>query len=231
MKLFVGLGNPGKKYANNRHNVGFMALDEIAGLPSFGSWRTKFQGQVCEGNLANEKVVLLKPETFMNLSGQSVGEAARFYKTPVCDVVVFHDEIDLVPGKCRVKQGGGHAGHNGLRSIHQHIGPDYVRVRIGVGHPGNKEQVPAYVLHDFSKADQTWLEPLLHNIGRGADMLASGDNGRFLNVLSAGPKRPKADKGKPAGQKPQKPAPQSPEIMPESDDQKSLLQRLVDKFS
>lgn len=133
MKLFIGLGNPGAKYAMNRHNIGFMALDEIAATHNFTPWRKKFQGQVSEGVLGGEKVILLKPETFMNRSGQSVGEAVRFYKTAISDVTVFHDELDLAPGKCRVKQGGGHAGHNGLRSIHQHLSPEYQRVRLGIG--------------------------------------------------------------------------------------------------
>ena len=138
MKLWVGLGNPGAKYAGNRHNIGFMALDRVAEDHSFAPWRSKFQASLTEGRLGSEKVLLLKPETFMNLSGQSVGEAMRFYKLDSTDITVFHDELDLAPGKCRVKAGGGHAGHNGLRSIHQHIGPHYDRVRLGIGHPGHK---------------------------------------------------------------------------------------------
>jgi len=158
VRLFVGLGNPGAKYAHNRHNVGFMALEQIAADHGFSPWRGKFQGAFSEGRLGREKVILLKPETFMNLSGQSVGEAMRFYKLEPEDVTVFHDELDLAPRKIRVKQGGGHAGHNGLRSIHQHIGPDYWRVRIGIGHPGHKDRVSGYVLHDFAKADADWLD-------------------------------------------------------------------------
>ena len=141
MKLFVGLGNPGAKYAGNRHNVGFMALDQIAGNHGFGPWRSKFNAEMSEGRLGSEKVVLLKPMTFMNRSGQAVGEAMRFFKLESTDVTVFHDELDLAPGKCRVKNGGGHAGHNGLRSIHDHIGPHYARVRIGIGHPGLVEKL------------------------------------------------------------------------------------------
>lgn len=141
MLIFAGLGNPGAKYARNRHNVGYMAVDRIAEDHGFGPWKARFQGQASEGRLGGAKVLLLKPGTFMNLSGQSVGEAMRFYKLAPQDVVVFHDELDLAPGKCRVKTGGGHAGHNGLRSLHQHIGPDYTRVRIGIGHPGRKELV------------------------------------------------------------------------------------------
>ena len=157
MKLFVGLGNPGKKYVNNRHNIGFMALDQIANDHSFSSWKSKFQGQLSDGKLGLEKVILLKPETFMNLSGQSVSETIKFYKIKTEDVVVFHDELDLSPSKLRVKTSGGHAGHNGRRSIHQHIGPDYQRVRMGIGHPGHKDRVANYVLSDFAKSDQNWL--------------------------------------------------------------------------
>ena len=164
MRLFVGLGNPGPKYAGNRHNIGYMAVERIAGDHGFGPWRSKFQGVVSEGRLGSGKVLLLKPGTFMNLSGQSVGEAMRFYKLAPGDVFVFHDEIDLAPGKLRVKSGGGHAGHNGLRSLHSHIGDAYQRVRMGVGHPGRKEAVPGYVLHDFAKADEVWLDDLLRGI-------------------------------------------------------------------
>src|SRR5210317_1683475 len=145
MKLIVGLGNPGAKYARNRHNIGFMAVDRIASDHGFGPWKPKFQGQIAEGRLGREKVLLLKPETFMNKSGQSVGEAMRFYKLEPEDVIVIHDELDLAPGKVRVKQGGGHAGHNGLRSIHAHIGENYARVRLGIGHPGRKDLVAHYV--------------------------------------------------------------------------------------
>ena len=160
MQLFVGLGNPGASYAGNRHNIGFMAVDRIASDHGFGPWRGKFQGSLAEGRLGSERVILLKPETFMNRSGASVGEAMRFFKLEPADVTVFHDELDLAPGKLRVKQGGGHAGHNGLRSIHSVIGPDYARVRLGIGHPGHKDAVSGYVLHDFAKADADWLEDL-----------------------------------------------------------------------
>ncbi|OHC47223.1 MAG: aminoacyl-tRNA hydrolase, partial [Rhodobacteraceae bacterium GWF1_65_7] len=149
MRIWVGLGNPGGKYAGNRHNIGFMALDRIAADHGFGPWRRAFQGLVAEGRLGSEKLVLLKPETFMNLSGQSVGEALRFYKLTPDDLTVFHDELDLAPGRLRVKTGGGHAGHNGLRSIHAHVGEAYHRVRLGIGHPGHKDAVAGYVLHDF----------------------------------------------------------------------------------
>ncbi|RME17075.1 MAG: aminoacyl-tRNA hydrolase, partial [Alphaproteobacteria bacterium] len=168
MKLFVGLGNPGAKYARNRHNIGFMALDRIAEDHGFGPWRAKFQGLVSEGRLGGEKVVLLKPQTYMNLSGQAVGEAMRFFKLAPADVIVFHDELDLAPGKVRLKLGGGHAGHNGLRSIHAHIGEAYGRVRLGIGHPGHKDRVTAWVLADFPKADEVWLDDLLRGVSDGA---------------------------------------------------------------
>lgn len=222
MKLFVGLGNPGSKYAGNRHNIGFMALDQIASDHNFAPWRKKFQGQLAEGRLGREKVMLLKPETFMNLSGQSVGEAMRFFKLESPDITVFHDELDLAPGKCRVKMGGGHAGHNGLRSMHQHIGPDYQRVRLGIGHPGHKDRVAAYVLHDFAKADAEWLDDVLRGIGDGAPDLAEGEASRFMNAIARRvvPERP----SKPA--KPEKV--KSVEVPVE--DTRSALQKLRDKF-
>ena len=226
MKLFVGLGNPGAKYAGNRHNIGFMALDRIAADHGFGAWKGKFQGDMAEGRLGSEKIVLLKPTTFMNKSGQSVGEAMRFYKLDSTDVTVFHDEIDLAPAKLRCKAGGGHAGHNGLRSIHQHIGPHYDRVRMGVGHPGHKDRVPGYVLHDFAKADQEWLDDVLRGISDGAAHLADGDTGRFLNAVSlrVAPARSSKTAAKPA------PAPQEPEPQPEPQDSRTPMQKLLDKF-
>ena len=184
MKLFVGLGNPGAKYAGNRHNIGFMAVDRIAADHGFSPWRKAFQGLVSEGRLGTEKVALLKPETFMNLSGQSVQAAMAFWKLPLADVTVFHDELDLAPGKMRLKQGGGHAGHNGLRSIHGHLGEGYARVRLGIGHPGHKDAVAAYVLHDFAKADQDWLDDLLRGISEGAPALAMGDGQKFMNAVA-----------------------------------------------
>ena len=224
MKLFVGLGNPGAKYAMNRHNIGFMAMDEIAGRHGFAPWRKKFQGQLTEGTLGGEKVILLKPETFMNLSGQSVGEAMRFYKLNVGDVTVFHDELDLAPGKCRVKQGGGHAGHNGLRSLHQHLSPEYQRVRLGIGHPGRKELVSGYVLHDFPKADLDWLNDLLCGIGDGVAHLAAGNPDKFMNAVAlrtTPPRETKPTAPKPKQEKPTTPAPV---------DTRSALQKLADKF-
>jgi len=184
MKLFVGLGNPGAKYERNRHNVGFMAVDRIAADHGFGPFRRKFQGLVAEGEIAGERVLILKPETYMNESGRSVGEAARFLKIPEADIVVLYDEIDLAPGKIKVKTGGGNAGHNGLRSISAHVGNDYVRVRIGVGHPGRKDLVAHYVLHDFSAADREWLEPMLEAISKSAGRLAQGDQARFLSEVA-----------------------------------------------
>lgn len=226
MRLFVGLGNPGQKYANTRHNVGFMAVERIAADHGFPPWRSKFQGVMSEGRLGSRKIVLLKPETFMNLSGQSVGEAMRFFKLDPADVVVFHDEIDLEPGRLKVKSGGGHAGHNGLRSLHQHIGEDYQRVRIGVGHPGRKELVAQYVLHDFAKADEAWLDDLLRGISDGAGALAEGDAGGFGNAVAR--RLPPPKKAKPA--RAETPAPDPAPEANAAEDTRSPLQRLVDRF-
>lgn len=184
MLLFVGLGNPGAKYANNRHNVGFMAADAIARRHSFSPWSRKFQAEIAEGRLEGEKVLLIKPQTFMNLSGQSVGEALRFYKLDASAVTVFYDEIDLEPGKVRVKKGGGAGGHNGIRSLDQHIGKDYRRVRIGVGHPGVREMVHGHVLGDFSKSDREWLDVLIDAIGDNAGLIAKGDDNSFMNRVT-----------------------------------------------
>ena len=197
MKLFAGLGNPGAEYARHRHNVGFMVLDRIAEQAGSSSWRNKFQAQTTDAVLDGVKCVLLKPQTFMNESGRSIREAARFYKIEPEDVIVFHDEVDLAPGKVRVKQGGGVAGHNGLKSVAAHLGPDFGRVRIGVGHPGHKDRVPGYVLHDFSKAEMAWLEPLIDDIAGAADRLAAGDSANFMNQVArkrdeAADKKPKA---------------------------------------
>ncbi|NKB26989.1 MAG: aminoacyl-tRNA hydrolase [Rhodobacteraceae bacterium] len=227
MRLFVGLGNPGAKYAQNRHNIGFMAVDRIAADHGFAPWRGKFQGSLCEGVLAGEKVLLLKPETFMNVSGQSVGEAMRFYKLTAADITVFHDELDLAPGKCRVKTGGGHAGHNGLRSLHQHIGPDYNRVRLGIGHPGHKDRVAAYVLHDFARADQDWLDDLLRGISDGAAALASGDTGRFQNAVALRVAPPRSSTSPKSATTPAKPATQTEAPAP---DTRNPLQKLADLF-
>lgn len=184
MLLFAGLGNPGAKYANNRHNVGFLAADVIARRHSFSPWSRKFQAEIAEGRIGGEKVLLIKPQTFMNLSGQAVGEALRFYKLDASAVTVFYDEIELPAGKVRVKIGGGSAGHNGIRSLDQHIGNNYRRVRIGVGHPGAKEMVHGHVLGDFSKADQEWLDVLLDSIADSADLIAKGDDNSFMNRVT-----------------------------------------------
>ncbi|MGR3503595.1 aminoacyl-tRNA hydrolase [Pseudaestuariivita sp.] len=239
MRLIVGLGNPGAKYARNRHNIGFMALDRIASDHGFAPWKAKFQGQAAEGRLGREKVLLLKPETYMNNSGQSVGAALRFYKAEPDDVIVLHDEIDLAPAKVKVKHGGGHAGHNGLRSIHAHIGDSYARVRLGVGHPGRKELVPGYVLKDFPKADDDWLDLVLRGVSDGAPSLADGDDARFLNAVAMQVNPPRSGTGTkgPAKDKPQqttKPAtPKAPETSTKeaaAPDNRSALQRLADKF-
>jgi PTH1 family peptidyl-tRNA hydrolase len=181
MKLIVGLGNPGDKYAFNRHNIGFLTVDEIARTYRFGPWKTRFHGSACEGLIAGEKCILLKPSTYMNESGRAVGDAVRFYKLGVEDVIVIHDELDLEPGKVRIKVGGGNAGHNGLKSISAYIGNEYRRVRLGIGHPGDKALVAQYVLRDFAKADREWLDPLLDAIARGMARLVEGSDASFLN--------------------------------------------------
>lgn len=184
MRLFVGLGNPGQKYQHNRHNIGFMAMDEIVRRHNFSSWTKKFQGELSSGDIDGVKTLLLKPQTFMNLSGQSVQAAAAFYKIAPQDIVVFHDELDLAPGKLRVKKGGGAGGHNGLKSIDDHLGQDYWRVRMGIGHPGNKDMVSGYVLNDFAKADQEWLTALIETVSDLADLLAQGKAELFMTKVA-----------------------------------------------
>jgi len=184
MVLLVGLGNPGPKYEGNRHNIGFMAIDAIADLHRFAGWRSRFQGQTSDGTLGVERAVLLKPMTWMNESGRAVGEAMRWLKLKPGEVIVFYDELDLAPGKVRVKTGGGAAGHNGIRSIISHIGPDFRRVRLGIGHPGRREQVQRHVLSDFAKADREWLGPLLVSVADNAPLLAAGDDSTFMNKVS-----------------------------------------------
>ena len=224
MQLWVGLGNPGAKYAANRHNIGFMALDRIAADHGFGPWRKGYQGLVSEGRFGSTRVILLKPETFMNLSGQSVRAAADFFKIPVEAITVFHDELDLAPGKIRIKQAGGHAGHNGLRSIHQHLSENYARVRLGIGHPGDKARVANYVLSDFAKADQDWLDDLLRGLSDGAPALAAGESAKFLNAVSLRTAPPRPSTGtKP----PEKPA-EKPAAAPE--DPRSPLEKLAERF-
>ncbi len=183
MLLFVGLGNPGAKYVNNRHNIGFMAVETIAKRHSFAPWRRRFQGVATEGSIGAEKVLLLLPGTFMNESGRAVGEAMNFYKTPLSGLVVFHDEIELPPMKMRVKVGGGIAGHNGLRSISAHVGNDYKRVRLGVGHPGVKDLVHAHVLGDFAKSERPWVEALCDIMADNAGLLAEAKDSNFQNKV------------------------------------------------
>ncbi len=183
MLLLVGLGNPGERYVGNRHNIGFMALQEIAKRHGIGPWRRRFQGVACEGPIGGERALLLLPGTFMNESGRAVAEAAHFYKLPLDAVTVFHDEIDLPPAKVRVKTGGGIAGHNGLRSISEHIGNDYRRVRIGVGHPGAKDLVEHYVLSDFAKSERPWVDALIGIIADSVDLLVRGQDASFQNKV------------------------------------------------
>jgi len=183
MLLLVGLGNPGARYVGTRHNVGFMAVQAIAKRHGIGPWRRRFQGVACEGTLGGARVLLLLPGTFMNESGRAVAEAAHFYKLPLVDITVFHDEIELPPGKVRIKVGGGIAGHNGLRSISEHIGNNYRRVRIGVGHPGHKDLVEHYVLSDFAKSEQRWVEALTEILADNVDFLVRGEDASFQNKV------------------------------------------------
>ena len=184
MQLWVGLGNPGAQYALHRHNVGFMAVDTIAEVHGFGAVQKKFSGWLQEGRIGGAKVLLLKPATFMNESGRAVSEALRFYKLEPDALTVFHDELDLAPFKVKVKQGGGTAGHNGLRSIDQHIGPDFRRVRMGIGHPGHKDRVTGYVLGNYAKAEMDPLADLLGAVSAEAEWLAKGDDVRFMNDVA-----------------------------------------------
>jgi peptidyl-tRNA hydrolase, PTH1 family len=235
MLIIAGLGNPGQKHAGNRHNVGFMAADAIARRHSFSPWTSKFKALIAEGMIDGSKVLLVKPQTFMNLSGQSVGEAMRFYKLSPADLVVLYDELDLAPGKVRVKTGGGSGGHNGIRSLDAHCGKDYRRVRIGIGHPGVKELVHGYVLGDFAKADAEWLDPLLEAIGDNAGLLVKGDDSAFMNRLSlavGGREKPsRRQERQPTGQshirqaRPSRPAVPVPETGPMAAMLKKLLGR------
>ena len=185
MLLWVGLGNPEPNMARQRHNIGFMAMDVIAARHGFSPWRQRFKGLVAEGTIGGEKVIGLKPMTYMNVSGESVQAAAGFYKLPTTAITAFHDELDLIPGKVRVKRGGGAAGHNGLRSMDRMLGtPDYWRVRLGIGHPGSKERVTGYVLGDFAKADVTWLVPVLDAVADSAALLATGRTEEFMTKVA-----------------------------------------------
>ena len=184
MQLWVGLGNPGPQYAMQRHNVGFMALDVIAEMHGFGPVQKKFQGWLQEGRIAGIRILLFKPATFMNESGRSVGEALRFYKLEMDALTVFHDELDLAPFKVKVKTGGGTAGHNGLRSVDQHLGPDFRRVRLGIGHPGHKDRVTGHVLGNYAKAEIDDLTDMLAAIGAEAEWLAQGEDARFMSDVA-----------------------------------------------
>jgi peptidyl-tRNA hydrolase, PTH1 family len=183
VRLLVGLGNPGTRYAGNRHNIGFMAVEAIGRRHGLGPWRRRFQGVACEGVIGGERVLLLLPGTYMNESGRAVAEATNFYKLSIGDIVVFHDELDLPAAKLRVKVGGGNAGHNGLRSISAHVGNDYRRVRLGIGHPGAKELVLPYVLNDFAKADRPWVDALCDAIADNAELIARGEDATFQNKV------------------------------------------------
>jgi len=202
MLIIAGLGNPGGKYAANRHNIGFMAADEIVRRHSFSPWKNKFNAETSDGKLDGVKTLIIKPQTFMNESGQSVGEALRFYKEDIANLVVIYDELDLAPGKLRIKTGGGTGGHNGIKSIDAHCGKDYRRMRLGIGHPGAREKVTGHVLGDFAKADHEWLDPLLHSIAENAPLLASSKDSNFMNKVAMDTGQNK-DTGKP------KPKPQS----------------------
>lgn len=184
MRLLVGLGNPGTAYSRNRHNIGFMAADEIVRRHGFSGWKSKFQGQLADGTIEGEKVLVLKPGTFMNLSGQSVGAALHFHKIFPEDVFVFYDELDLAPGKMRIKKGGGSGGHNGIKSLDSHITPDYWRIRLGIGHPGHKDRVTGHVLGDFAQADRDWLLKLLDAVADAAALLADGRPEDFMTKVA-----------------------------------------------
>ncbi len=184
MRLVVGLGNPGSQYARNRHNIGFRALDAIAERHGIGPFRPRFEGEIADGRLAGHRVLLLKPLTYMNESGRAVGAAVHFFRLSPADVIVLHDELDLQPGRVRVKSGGGHAGHNGLRSLHAHIGADFMRVRLGIGHPGDKDRVAGYVLQDFAKADEPWVAALTTALGDAFQLLLDDNAGEFMNRIA-----------------------------------------------
>ena len=205
--LVVGLGNPGAEHAKNRHNIGFMAVDAIVRRHGFGPFRAKFHGEIAQGDVAGVKVLALKPTTFMNDSGLSVASAAAFFKIPPADMVVLHDELDLAGGRLRVKRGGGHAGHNGLRSIHAHLGADYRRIRLGIGHPGDKDRVTAHVLKNFAKADEAWLEKLLDAVADGFPLLVEGDDPGFMSKVALAMKPPKPKAPKPAADGTPEPTP------------------------
>lgn len=204
MHLLVGLGNPGAAYAGNRHNIGFMALDAIHARHGFSPWRSRFSARISDGEVGAHKVTLAKPTTFMNLSGQSVGEVTRFYKLDASDVTVIHDELDLEPGRTRIKTGGGHGGHNGLKSLDTHLGKNYRRIRLGIGHPGHKDLVSGYVLKDFPKSDLPWVEALCDEVGRSIELALLGNdsdlNAKLNEATAPWRKEPKAE-GEPPSRK------------------------------
>ena len=236
MIIIAGLGNPGNQYAGNRHNIGFMAVDALRRLPSFTPWSRKFKSEISEGEIAGEKILLMKPLTFMNLSGESVGEAMRFYKLAPGDIIAIHDELDLPAGRARIKTGGGHGGHNGLKSLDAHCGKEYRRLRLGIGHPGDKDRVHGHVLGDFAKADKAWLDPLLDAIADNATMLVKGEDSQLMNKLALATGA-KAEVEKPA--KAAKPAAQShihqarnhaqPKKLPETGPMAEMLKRMFGK--
>ncbi|MBX4908712.1 MULTISPECIES: aminoacyl-tRNA hydrolase [Rhizobium] len=211
MLIIAGLGNPGGKYAGNRHNIGFMAVDAIHRRHSFSPWSKKFKAEIAEGELGGDKVLLIKPQTYMNLSGEAVGEAMRFYKLQPADLVAIYDELDLPPGKARLKTGGGHGGHNGIKSLDAHCGKEYRRLRLGIGHPGVKEMVQNHVLGDFAKADKVWLEPLLDTLADNADMLVRNEDSQLMNkiALALGGKAEEENPRKESRDSDKKPAGQS----------------------
>ncbi|MCA2378866.1 aminoacyl-tRNA hydrolase [Agrobacterium sp. 22-211-1] len=236
MKIIAGLGNPGAQYAGNRHNIGFMAVDALQRLPSFSPWARKFKAEISEGEIAGEKVLLMKPLTYMNLSGESVGEAMRFFKLAPGDIIAIHDELDLLAGRTRIKTGGGHGGHNGLKSLDAHCGKEYRRLRLGIGHPGDKERVHGHVLGDFAKADRVWLDPLLDAIADNAAMLVKGEDSQLMNKLAlATGSKPEAEKpvkaAKPAGQSHIHQARNSaqPKKLPETGPMAEMLKRMFGK--
>ncbi|NKD55332.1 MULTISPECIES: aminoacyl-tRNA hydrolase [unclassified Haematospirillum] len=198
MWLVVGLGNPGAEYAGNRHNVGFMAADALVRRHSFSSWRSKHHGELADGSIAGQRVMVLKPMTFMNRSGLCVGEVARFYKIPLSNILVLHDELELSPGRLRIKQGGGHAGHNGLRDIDAHLGHAYWRVRLGIGRPHDKALVNKWVLGDFAKSDSVWLAPFLDAVSLHFHLILDGDHAGFMNRVTTATQPPRPKKEKPA---------------------------------
>ncbi len=218
MLLFVGLGNPGPRYARHRHNIGFMAVEAIVRRHGFGRWQRAFEAETAEGRIGGEKVICLKPQTFMNESGRAVGAALRYFKLPTTALTVFHDELDLAPGKLRVKHDGGAGGHNGLRSIDAHVGKDYWRVRMGIGHPGHKDAVHGYVLHDFAKTDNGWLDKELDVVADEAERLVANDGPGFMSkvALVMNPPRPRPTESRPTGPKTPKPSPVDPASAPEA---------------